>query len=146
MTTALYETDFYAWTQRQSELLLLEEFTEVDWQHIAEEIRSLGNRDKRQVKNRLIVLMMHLLKSQYQPERSTPSWRKTMLEQRQRLHFVLEDSPSLRAQLNEFIALAYPYAVKHAVLETGLSLKTFPLTCPYTAAQLLDETFLPPQA
>lgn len=126
MSTTLYETDFYAWTQRQAELLLLEEFTEVDWQHIAAEIRSLGNRDKRQVKNRLIVLIMHLLKVEYQPERSSPSWRKTILEQRQRLHFVLEDSPSLKVQIADFITDAYPYAIKQAVLETGLPSKTFP--------------------
>lgn len=143
MSTTLYETDFYAWTQRQAELLLLEEFTEVDWQHIAEEIRSLGNRDKRQVKNRLIVLLMHLLKLQFQPERSSPSWRKTILEQRQRLQFVLEDSPSLKAQLAEFVTMAYPYAIKQAVLETGLPPKTFPAVCPYTAGQILDADFWP---
>lgn len=40
--STLYETDFYGWTQRQAELLRLEEFAEVDWNNLIEEIKGLG--------------------------------------------------------------------------------------------------------
>ena len=43
MTTTLYETDFYAWTQRQAGLIREEEFEQIDWDHLIEEIESLGS-------------------------------------------------------------------------------------------------------
>lgn len=42
MSTTLYETDFYAWTKRQAELLRAEEFEQIDWDNLIEEIDSLG--------------------------------------------------------------------------------------------------------
>lgn len=62
--TTLYETDFYAWTQRQSELLRLEEFAEVDWRNLIEEIESLGRSQQNELRSRLEVLIRHLLKWQ----------------------------------------------------------------------------------
>ena len=143
MTATLYDLDFYTWTQRQAELLRIEEWEQLDWQHIAEEIESLGKKDKRQVQSRLAILIMHLLKWQYQPEKRSPSWRKTIKEQRFRLALVLNDSPSLKSNINEFIALVYPHAVESAADETRLARKTFPATCPYSSEQLLDPSFLP---
>lgn len=60
-TTALYETDIHAWSQRQVELLRAEEFAEVDWLHVIEEIESLGTSQRSELRNRLIILIMHLL-------------------------------------------------------------------------------------
>ena len=145
MTASLYKTDFYAWSQKQAELLREEEWEKIDWQQIAEEIESLGRNDRREVKSRLGVLIMHLLKLTYQrrPSFLTRSWRNTIAEQRNRLDEALAESPTLRAQINELIAEAYPYAVKDAVRETGLSRTTFPDTCPYRIEQLLDEAYWP---
>ncbi len=145
MTASLYKTDFYAWSQKQAELLREEEWEKLDWQQIAEEIESLGRNDRREVKSRLGVLIMHLLKLTYQrrPAFLTRSWRNTIAEQRNRLDEALAESPTLRAQINELIAEAYPYAVKDAVRETGLPRTTFPDTCPYRIEQLLDEAYWP---
>jgi hypothetical protein len=63
----LYETDFYAWTQRQAELLRQEEFTEVDWHNPVEEIESLGRNLQNELRSRLDLLIMHLLRWQWQP-------------------------------------------------------------------------------
>lgn len=139
----LYETDFYAWTQRQADLLRLEEFSEVDWHNLIEEIETLGRSEKHEIKNRLTVLIMHLLKWQYQFERRPRSWRITIAIQRVDLADLLTDNPSLHTHLAEFITAAYPSAVKKAVIETRLPKATFPVTCPYTAAQILDEEFWP---
>lgn len=145
MTASLYETDFYAWTQQQAELLHGEEWEALDWQHIAEEIESLGRNERREVKSRLGVLIMHLLKLEYQrrPRFLTRGWRNTVAEQRNRLDEALTESPTLHAQVNELIAEAYPYAVKDAARETGLPRTTFPTICPYSVAQLLDEAYWP---
>lgn len=81
--TTLYETDFYAWTQRQAELLRLEEFAEVDWRNLIEEIESLGRNQQNELRRRLEVLRMHLLKWQWQPEHQSRRWRSTINVQRQ---------------------------------------------------------------
>lgn len=145
MTASLYETDFYSWTQKQAALLRDEEWDKLDWQQIAEEIESLGRNERREIKSRLGMLIMHLLKLEYQrrPWLFTRSWRNTIAEQRNRIDAALAESPTLRAQINELIIEAYPYAVKDAGRETGLPRTTFPTTCPYTAAQLLDEEYWP---
>ena len=143
MSATLYDLDFYQWTQSQSDLLRVEEWEQLDWQHIAEEIESLGKKDKRQVQSRLAVLITHLLKWEYQPDKRSPNWRKTLKEQRFRLMLVLNDSPSLKVGLPEFIAVVYPYAVENAADETGLDRRLFPVVCPYRIEQLLDPVFLP---
>ncbi len=143
MSTTLYETDIHAWSQRQVELLRAEEFSEVDWHHVIEEIESLGISQRSELRNRLIILIMHLLKWQYQPELQSRSWNATITVQRDDLESVLNDNPSLRARLPEFISEAYPRAVKRAVSETGLLKTTFPTECPFTPTQLMDEGFWP---
>ncbi|WP_295589897.1 DUF29 domain-containing protein [uncultured Lamprocystis sp.] len=55
----------------------------------------------------------------------------------------LQDSPSLRPRLPELIAARYGNVRKNAMRETGLPLQTFPETCPFSIAQLLDEEFWP---
>ena len=141
--TTLYETDFYAWTQRQAELLRQEEFADVDWSNLIEEVESLGRSEKHDVENRLIVLIMHLLKWAYQPELQSRSWRSTIMVQRVDLHRLLRDNPSLRARLADFVVDVYPDAVVKASAETGLRKTTFPANCPYTAVQIMDDEFWP---
>lgn len=143
MPTNLYETDIHAWSQRQVELLRAEEFAAVDWHHIIEEIESLGVSQRHEIRNRLMILLMHLLKWHYQPTLQSRSWQSTITIRRDDLEIVLSDNPSLRARLPEFIAEAYPRAVKRAVLETGLPKTTFPAECPYSPEQLVDESFWP---
>lgn len=139
----LYETDFYAWTVAQANLLRQEEFEQVDWDNLIEEIDTLGRSERNEVKSRLTVLIMHLLKWQYQPKRSGPSWRKTIATQRVDLADLLADNPSLHRQLPEFVTAAYPSAVKKAEIETGLPATIFPPACPYTVIQIMDEQFWP---
>ncbi|MFN8491022.1 MAG: DUF29 domain-containing protein [Caldilineaceae bacterium] len=143
MTTAVYNTDFYAWTQQQAALLRNEEWTEVDWQNLIEEIEAMGRSEQRELENRLIVIVMHLLKLQYQPSRRTRSWVVTVQTQRVDVARHLRKNPSLRTLLTETVADIYPDAVKKAAIETRLKAETFPPVCPWTAEQILDLSFLP---
>lgn len=141
MNFAQYETDFYAWSQYQAKLLRTQKFEQLDWNHLAEEIEDMGRSEKRQLESRLEVLIMQLLKWQFQPNLRSRSWQLTLKEQRLRLEKLLQDNPSLKSSLEEVMEKIYPLAVVSAERETGLS--SFPETCPYSLTQLLSLDFLP---
>jgi hypothetical protein len=141
--TINYEYDFYAWLLHNAQLLKERRFAELDIENIAEELESMGKRDKRELISRLTVLLAHLLKWQFQAQRRSRSWEGTIDEQRDQIRLILSDSPSLKYQLENEIAHAYDLAVKSAAKETGIKKTIFPVTCPYASEQILDENFYP---
>lgn len=143
MTNITYRNDFYAWTQEQAALLKEEEFTEVDWQNLIEEIESMGRSEQKELESRLSLIIMHLLKMQYQPQRRGRSWATTIAIQCIDLRRHLRKNPSLRAQLAEAIADIYPDAVQKAAIETRLPSSIFPIDCPWTVEEILDKDWLP---
>jgi hypothetical protein len=138
-----YEDDLFAWTQEQAALLRAHAVDGIDWENLAEEIESMGRRDRRELKSRLRVVLLHLLKWQAQPKLRGGGWRKTLLTQRMEIRDLLQQSPSLRREVADLIRDAYPDAVKEAVGETGLHADAFPDTCPYSPDDVLDEDHLP---
>ena len=141
MNSNIYEKDFYAWTQEQSQLLKTGQIHQIDLQNIAEEIEDMGRSEKRQLESRLEILIMHLLKWQFQPNLRSRSWQLTIKEQRLRLEKLLQKNPSLESNLTEVIEDVYPFATLSAERETGLTL--FPETCPYSLTEILSPEFLP---
>lgn len=146
----LYETDFVAWAEQTAQEIRAlasqgnsQQFDRLDWEAIAEEIESLGRSERRELKSRLEVLLQHLLKWQYQPNRRSGSWRNTIDEQRNRIADLLQESPSLRPYLAEILVECYQRGRKAASNETELALDTFPAECGYSIAQILDAEFLP---
>jgi hypothetical protein len=139
----LYETDFYAWTGEQAALLRAGRFAEADIANIVEEIETLGRSEKRELVSRLAVLLMHLLKWQYQPKKRGKSWRLTAREQRRSLLRHLRDNPSLRARLPETITDAYGDACIKAALEINQEPEAFPATCPWSWDEITDDNFWP---
>lgn len=138
-----YDLDFYSWLTKNVELLRDGRLGEIDVEHIAEELESMGKRDLRQLRSRLQVLVMHLLKWQYQPEKQSKSWLATIDHQRDEIESLLLDSPSLRRELEQGIILIYPKAVRDACRETGLPEGTFPVSCPFAIEEILEPRFLP---
>ncbi|HEX5077691.1 MAG TPA: DUF29 domain-containing protein [Geminicoccaceae bacterium] len=138
-----YEDDLFAWTQEQAALLRAHAPAGIDWENLAEEIESMGRRDRRELKSRLRVILLHLLKWQAQPDQRGTSWRKTLRTQRREIRDLLEQSPSLRREMPDLMRGAYADAVKDALDETGLGADRFPSTCPYRPDQVLDEDHLP---
>jgi len=139
----IYETDFYAWTQQQVNLLRSEAFEEVDVPNLIEELEGMARRERRELISRLTTLLSHLLKWQVQSELRSPSRQSSIRSQRLELNLLLDDSPSLGATMDEFITNAYPHALNAAIKETGLLLSRFPESCPYTPEEILDDDFLP---
>ena len=107
MKNSLYDRDFYAWANEQAALLRAGRLAEADIENIAEEIETMGRSEKRELINRLTVLLLHLLKWQFQPALHGNSWRLTIEEQRYRLEDHLKDNPSLKAQLGQAMRDAY---------------------------------------
>jgi len=143
MTTNLHDTDFYAWTQLQVALLKARRWSAMDIDGLIEEINSMGASERRELINRLAVLLGHLLKWQYQPSYRGRSWQLTLKEQRRQLHRLLRDNPSLRAKLTELISDAYGDAILLAAKETGLDEQHFPDNCPYAEDDLFSLEFYP---
>jgi hypothetical protein len=129
------DTDFHAWTFEQAAKLRAGE--PVDAETIAEELESLGRSEQQQLTDYLAVLLQHMLKSEFQPERHTPGWDATMKEQRRRIARLIEQNPSLRPKLPDCIADAYATAVTFAAAETGIVEHDFPSDCPYTTGEIL---------
>ncbi len=141
-----YDRDFYAWANEQAALLRAGRLGEADIAHIAEEIESMGRTEKRELINRLALLMQHLLKWQYQPDRRGKSWRVTINNNRQRLVSHLADNPSLKSKLAAAIEEAYGYAWADASVETNLDDGVFPKLCPWSFEQIMDPDFWPGEA
>ncbi|WP_247872909.1 DUF29 domain-containing protein [Azospirillum sp. TSH64] len=142
--SGLYDEDFVAWIERQAALLRSGTLTALDRANLAEELEDMGKAKRQELRNRLEVLLTHLLKYQFQPGMRTGSWLGTIGEQRHRIEDVVEESPSLRPLLAELLedAKLYKRAVQKASLETGLPAGTFPTVSPY-GREALDERYWP---
>jgi len=143
MDRVLYQADYYGWLQENAQLIREKRFSELDVDNIIEELESMGKSEKRELSNRLTVLLMHLLRWQYQSVKRSTSWRNTIAVQRIDIRELLEDSPSLRREVADKIAVAYEKAVLAAEVETGIEKQNFPSACPFSFEQILDEDFLP---
>ncbi|MEC4893186.1 MAG: DUF29 domain-containing protein [Oscillatoria sp. PMC 1051.18] len=139
----LYETDFYAWTQTQVKLLRSRNFSKLDLPNLIEEIVSLGKQQRQELRNRLSILLGHLLKWHYQPEKRSRSWLATIRIQRLDIADLLLENPSLKPYLKEAIEKAYCKGVQLAICETNLPEKTFPPACPYSLNEILRDRFYP---
>ena len=142
MNESLYDADFYQWTQMQAAALWANDISAMDLPHLAEEIESLGKRDRRAVENYLEVILLHLLKWAYEPDRRGWSWEKSLLQARHRLAKLLRENRSLANQVPGFLDEGYSHARRLAAVETDLPLTMFPTTCPWAGEQVLDEDFL----
>jgi hypothetical protein len=139
----LYKTDFHAWTLKAAELVRQRRFDELNLEDLAEELESMGDKERNEVANRLVVLLAHLLKWQFQPPHRSSSWRSSINEQRQQILRQLKHSPSVKPYLLAATEDAYPDAVELAANDTGLPLPTFPAVCPYPLEQIVDKTYYP---
>jgi len=138
-----YDGDIIAWANEQARLLRAGRFDALDIEHIAEEIEDVGKSEQRELRNRMAVLLTHLLKWQYQPGYRGNSWRRTIKEQRRGIVGCLKETPSLKANLDQsdWWEWVWADAISFAVKETGLD--CFPDFCPWSFDQIMDADFWP---
>jgi hypothetical protein len=138
-----YQNDFLLWIEKQVELLRAKKFEQLDLDNIIEEMDSMGKSLRRELGSRLKVLLIHLLKCQFQPEKKSSGWLGGIEEQRSEILDLLEQNPSLRREVSNGAQHAYASAVRRSSIETGLPASTFPVENPYSSEQLLDLDFIP---
>ncbi|WP_244817279.1 DUF29 domain-containing protein [Caballeronia sp. Lep1P3] len=140
-----YEKDVVAWANEQAALLRAGKLSAIDIEHIAEEIEDVGKSQLRELGSRISVLLAHLLKWQYQPERRSKSWSSTIRTQRKDANYLLGEAPSLRRRFDEskWLDVVWSKARTLAESETGIDFDDFPEICPWPIGCVLEEGFLP---
>jgi hypothetical protein len=141
--TELYERDEHEWIAAQVAALKDGNLQALDRANLVEYLTEMTIRDRRELRSRLVVLLHHLLKVQFQSERLTRSWVTTIIEQQSEIRSIIESIPSLGRQADTIAAEAYPDAVRRAARETGLPAARFPSASPWTVAAAL--AFDPPE-
>jgi hypothetical protein len=136
----LFESDETHWLETMSQLIRNGRYDKLDYAHLGEYLTDMARRDKREVMSRLAVLIAHMLKWTWQPDKQPGGWRVTIELQRQELAELLA-SQVLRQHAVDELPKAYANGVKQAAAQTGLPASTFPAKCPYSLDRLLADQF-----
>lgn len=136
MSTQLYDTDFFKWTEEQIASLKLKRFDELDMDNLIEEIEDLGGSKKSAIESHMETLLLHLLKQEYQRHMNCKSWEISIKNAKHQIRKILRKNPSLKNFAPETIPDAFESARLMACKETGLDEDTFPKDCPWTMEDL----------
>lgn len=144
MTTVTYESDVIAWANEQAALLRAGHFLELDIEHLSDEVEDVGKSEQRELSHRMAILLAHLLKWKYQPERRGASWESTIRTQRIAIETRLKKTPSLQSSINnpDWWVDSWADAVHDFTRETGLDID-LPDACPWTADLIMTEGWKP---
>jgi len=134
----LFVEDETGWLEMTAQLVAEGRFQELDWDNLREYLSDMARRDRREAANRLLVLLVHLLKWKAQPDHRSRSWELTIFRQRAELRDLLE-SRTLRNHVEEILAQRFNRAIKEASLETGLPESSFPSTLTRSLDELLRD-------
>lgn len=127
-----YDEDFALWLEAQAALLRARRFDELDIEHLAEEVESVGRSEFRAFSSAVELIILHMLKWDYQPELRGQSWRKTIRDQRRAVIKLLAENPSFKARQDEAIQHAYIGMPEAVDAETGVPANRLPQICPYS--------------
>jgi UDP:flavonoid glycosyltransferase YjiC (YdhE family) len=134
-----YDQDFARWLERQAALLRARRFDLLDLDNLAEEVDAVAQGLHRELRNRIRIVLTHLLKYEFQPERLSDSWLETLGEQRAQIFELLAQNPSLRRRVMEYADRVYPLASAKAARETKLPASAFPASNPFTRDEILSD-------
>lgn len=139
----LYDTDIIAWAEQQAHLLRSGHLADLDTEHIAAKIDEVAKKEQCELASRMAVLLAHLMKWHYQPERRDHCCSITIRTQRSRIAQRLRRTPSLHKSLrdSDWWADAWHQALDIATGETGLA--DLPRVCPWPIDRVLDDGWLP---
>jgi hypothetical protein len=139
LPAAGYDQDFALWLEHQAALLRARRFDLLDLDDLAEEIDAVAQSLHRELRNRIKLVLVHLLKYEFQPERLSDSWLETLGEQRDQISELLQQNPSLSRRVMEYADRIYPSAVGKAARETKLPASAFPASNPYSRDEILSD-------
>lgn len=140
---ANYDGDVVAWANEQAALLRAGRFSELDIEHLADEVEDVGKSEQRELVSRMAILLAHLLKWKFQADRRGNSWLFTIKDQRRLIKRRLTKMPSLNAMFNDpdWLDEMWVDGVAAARKETGI--EDWPETTIWTVEQVMDDDFLP---
>ena len=122
--TNLYNTDFVKWSEHTAQLLKEKRFEELELEPLIDEVESLGKSDRKQLKKRLTILLVHLLCLNYwipeqEREACARGWMLTVREQRRSIKELLTESPSLKPYFSLILNECYGNAREDFLLKSG---------------------------
>lgn len=146
----LYDRDFVRWAEIQAAELRRAAETgtslPLDWEHLAEEVESLGSRERGEIASRIEQVLVHLLKLRHSPAESPRrGWQDTIDRERSDVVDLLADSPSLDHEVASALARRWPTARRRAVraLPDEVDEGVLPRDCPFAVEQVLDPEWWP---
>ncbi|MBY0285392.1 MAG: DUF29 domain-containing protein [Sphingomonas sp.] len=126
-----YAEDYAAWLQHQIDLMRAGRWSDLDTEHLIDEVEDLGRSEFNAFVSAVEIVLVHMLKWDFQPERRTPSSIASIIEHRRRIVRLLKQNPSYKSRIAEAIEVAYDTAQAKASGQTNLPLATFPSQNPY---------------
>lgn len=133
-----YNGDYYGWLTATAQAVL--EGRDFDRAQVAEELADMGKSERLRIESHLGVILTHMLKIRYQPDRHSRSWDLSIAASRMRARKLFNENPSLAARVGDLMADAYDDARFEAANDTGLPLDTFPADCPFSLEEVLGPT------
>lgn len=135
---SLHDVNFCDWVSEQTHFLRTKDFEMLDMKNIIEELESLGASEERALESYFIVLLMHLLKVEYQKDKHTRSWDLSITNSTLKVKRLLRKNPGLKSKLPEIFLDAYESARLEAAIETRLHEDVFPKICPFILENILN--------
>jgi len=133
-----YHEDLYAWSREQAALLRSGRLSELDALNLAEEIDDVGSAQYDKLESALAVVLLHMLKWDFQPQYRSRSWQNSIAEHRRRADRQLRRNPGLKSRLGEAVEEAFETAHYRAAMETAIEIETLPLSCPYDWTEIMS--------
>lgn len=140
---SLRDEDFYSWCKKNAEVLRRGQMidTDLDYLDLAEELDFMSASVEREVKNRLAIIIAHLLKIKFEPQRKSRSWLLTIDEQRDETKITIKKNPGIKHKLDRIYLEAYNSSKYIFQRDTLIDKKELPEECPYSLENLLDDNF-----
>lgn len=146
MMATAYEKDIVAWSKEQAALLRAGRYSELDIEHLAEEIEDVGREQKFALQSLYWQILTHLLKLNYSlAQDSRAGWIEKIIEMRSQAQSRIEDTPGLSHYAEELLTRAWLQARRAIVkvLEIHDERVEIPEACPWSIEQVIDHGFLP---
>lgn len=139
------EGDRFTWAREQAALLRAGKTREIDAVNIASEIDDVGAAEYHRMESALRLVLLHLLKWDFQPAKRSVSWVISIQTHRRHFNRQMRKNPGLKSELGEALVEAYADAVGEAIQETGLARRIFPSVCPYDWDTILNREIAWPE-
>ena len=111
----LYHQDLNLWRQKIITAIQNRKLENMDWDNLIEEINDMGASEKRALRSYTKRLIEHILKLKYwesEREYNQRGWKKEVVNFREEIKSILQESPSLNSYLQQNYLDWYQKSVK----------------------------------